>query len=166
LNAARRPASASRRRFVAAAGALALPWPFALAAETHPLPAKFDPARDAAADLETALRMARATHRRVLVEVGGEWCSWCGIMARFFAANADLRQVRDASFVWLLVNYSKDNKNEAVLSRWPKVAGYPHLFVLDANGRLLQSQDTGLLEAGKSYDPAAFRAFLAAWSPG
>ena len=126
---------------------------------------KFDPARDATRDLETALQLARAHRRRVLVEVGGEWCVWCHILDRFFAANPDLTRIRDANFVWLKVNFSNQNPNVALLDRWPKVAGYPHLFVLDADGRVLQSQDTSLLEAGKSYDPIAFRAFLVDWSP-
>jgi thiol:disulfide interchange protein len=155
----------SRRRFVAAACALLVPLRAASAAETHPLPTRFDPARDAKKDLDAALRMARATHRRVLVEVGGEWCSWCHIMDRFFAGNAEVKRIRDASFIWLKVNFSKENPNEALLASWPKVAGYPHLYVLDADGRLLQSQDTGALEAGKGYDPIAFRAFLVEWSP-
>ena len=42
----------------------------------------------------------------------------------------------------LKVNWSKENKNEALLSKWPKIDGYPHLFVLDADGRLVHSQDT------------------------
>jgi len=37
--------------------------------------------------------------------------------------------------------------------------------VLDANGRLLHSQDTSALEATKDYDPAAFRKFLVDWAP-
>lgn len=166
-SAASRGVNRSRRRFAAGALALLLPLPLpaAAAGETRPLPWRFEPARDAAADLETALRMARASRRRVLVEIGGEWCSWCHIMDRFFAANPEIKRIRDANFIWLKVNFSKENRNEALLARWPKVAGYPHLFVLDANGRLLRSQDTGELEAGKDYDPVAFRAFLVEWSP-
>jgi hypothetical protein len=53
----------------------------------------------------------------------------------------------------------------AFLARWPKVAGYPHFFVVDADGRLLHSQDMSAQEAGKNYDPVAFRAFLLEWSP-
>ena len=127
-------------------------------------PAKFDPARDPAADVAHAVALASSQHKRVLVDVGGEWCSWCHIMDRFFAANADLKALRDERFVWLKVNYSKQNENEALLSRWPKVAGYPHLFVLDTDGRVLQSQDTSVLEAGNTYDVAAFRKFLTVWS--
>jgi hypothetical protein len=85
-------------------------------------------------------------------------------MDRFFVANAEMKRIRDANFVWLKVNFSKENRNEALLARWPKVAGYPHLYVLDADGHLLQSQDTSTLEHGKDYDPIAFRAFLIAWS--
>ena len=155
----------SRRRFLALAGALFVPLPAADAAETRPLPTAFDPSRDAARDLDAALAIARATRRRVLVEVGGEWCSWCHILERFFAAQPELKRIRDAKFVWLKVNFSKENPNAALLARWPKVAGYPHLFVLDADGRLLHSQDSAQLEAGKDYDPGAVRTFLVSWSP-
>jgi thiol:disulfide interchange protein len=154
----------SRRSFLVATCAL-LGLVGRVGAADPSLPHNFDPTREAARDLDTALQLARATQRNVLVEIGGEWCVWCHIMDRFFAANADLKQMRDANFVWLKVNYSRENANEALLSRWPKVAGYPHLFVLDRDGRVLQSQDTSLLEAGKTYDAARFRAFLTEWSP-
>lgn len=153
----------TRRRLLALASAL--PWLPAIAAETRAiLPATFDPARDPAQDLDAALRIARAAGRRVLLDVGGEWCSWCHVLDRFFEANPDLKRYRDERFVWLKVNWSKENRNEAFLRRFPPIKGYPHFFVLDAKGRLLHSQDTGLLEAGKDYDPVAMRAFLVTWA--
>lgn len=124
------------------------------------LPAKFDPGRDAAADVALALTTAKAQGKRVIVDVGGEWCPWCHILDRFIAANADVKAVLDANYVWVKVNFSPQNKNEALLGRWPKVAGYPHLFVLDADGKLLLSQNTGELEEGKGYDKARLLAFL------
>ena len=124
------------------------------------LPLKFDPKRDAAADVATAVAAAKAQRKRVLVDVGGEWCPWCHILDRFVAANADVKKLRDDNYVWVKVNWSPQNKNEAVLSRWPKIKGYPHLFVLDGDGRLVHSQDTGDLEAGKDYDKEKFVAFL------
>jgi len=78
------------------------------ATEIAPLPVKFDPSRDASRDVEAAMQLVRATNRRVLVEVGGEWCVWCHIMDRFFTANPDVKALRDARFVWLKVNYSKE----------------------------------------------------------
>ena len=108
---------------------------FAFPAIAHAadLPSKFDPARDAAADVAHAVAIAKAQGKRVIVDVGGEWCTWCHIMDRFIAANDNVRSLIDAHYVWVKVNYSKQNPNDALLARWPKVAGYPHLFVLDAH---------------------------------
>ncbi len=155
----------ARRRFLALATALCAPLPALAASETRPLPPDFDPARDPAQDLDTALRIARAARRSVLVEVGSDSCVPCRTLDRFFAANPELKQLRDRNYVWLKVNFSKENANEAFLRRFPPVAGYPHLFVLDANGRLLHSQNTEALEAATDYDPAAMRAFLVKWAP-
>lgn len=129
------------------------------------LPAKFDPSRDAVADVAMAVGQARQEGKRVLVDVGGEWCAWCRIMDRFFAGNEQARSIRDAHYVWVKVNWSRENRNEALLSRWPKIDGYPHLFVLEADGSLLHSQDTSLLEQGRSYDAVKFIAFLERWKP-
>ena len=129
------------------------------------LPVKFEPSRDAAKDVATAVATAKAQGKRVLVDVGGEWCAWCHILDRFIAHNADVRALRDANYVWVKVNWSRENKNEALLSRWPAIKGYPHLFVLDGEGKLVHSQDTDVLEAGKDYDKVKFVDFLRKWAP-
>jgi thiol:disulfide interchange protein len=126
----------------------------------------FDPTRDAAKDIELAIAEAARTGKRVLVDVGGNWCGWCHKMEQYFEEHADLRALRDQNYVTVKVNWSPENRNEAVLSKYPKISGYPHLFVLDQNGALLHSQDTGKLEDGKSsYDLEKFTAFLKEWAP-
>lgn len=129
------------------------------------LSASFDPARDPAADLATAEVEAKRGGKHILLDVGGEWCSWCHAMDQFIADHADIRRLRDANYVWVKVNYSEDNENQAFLAQFPPIKGYPHLFVLDADGKLLHSQFTGDLEKGKSYDEAKFAAFLKQWAP-
>ncbi|HEY1226643.1 MAG TPA: thioredoxin family protein [Ramlibacter sp.] len=133
---------------------------FAALAQAQALPAKFDATRDAAADVRTAVGLAKAQGKQVLVDVGGEWCIWCHILDKFIATHAPVRKLVDQNYVVVKVNFSPQNRNEAVLSQWPKIKGYPHLFVLDAEGRLVHSQDTGELEAGKDYDEAKVIAFL------
>lgn len=129
-------------------------------AQAQSLPARFDPTRDAAADVRTAVAQARTQGKQVLVDVGGEWCIWCHILDKFIATHAPVKRLVDQNYVVVKVNFSPQNRNEAVLSQWPKVKGYPHLFVLDAEGKLVHSQDTGQLEAGKDYDEAKVIAFL------
>jgi thioredoxin-related protein len=129
------------------------------------LPERFDPARDAAADIRSAIGEAQRTGKRVLLDVGGEWCVWCRRLDTLFATNASLREFRERHYVTVKVNYSKENKNEVVLAAYPKIPGYPHLFVLDATGKLLHSQDTGALESGKGHDPEKVMTFLRQWAP-
>lgn len=125
---------------------------------------KFDPSRNARKDIEDAVIRARKTHKRIILDVGGEWCIWCHRLDDYFAENAKLNQLRDANFIWLKINFSTENENKELLSTYPTIPGYPHLFVLDENGKLLHSQDTSELEAGKSYDIEKMFAFLRKWA--
>lgn len=125
-----------------------------------PTEMKYSPAADAKADLAAALKRAQAEHKVVLLDVGGEWCPWCHRMDKFLTDNAELLDLLQKNFVVVKVNYSDENKNEAFLSAYPKVQGYPHIFVLDATGKLLESKNTGDLEEGKGYNLARFKEFL------
>lgn len=136
------------------------------AAPVAPLPeAGFDEAADPAADLEAAKAVARASGRRILVKVGGNWCVWCRLMTKFFRDDAEVARTLEQGFVLLKVNVSKANKNEAFLAGYPKVEGYPYLFVLDADGTRLHAQETGALESGQGYDREKFLGFLRSWAP-
>jgi thiol-disulfide isomerase/thioredoxin len=133
------------------------------------LNAQFDPARDPVADLATAKVEAQRGGKRIVLDVGGEWCSWCHLLDAFVEGDAEIRSFRDANYVWMKVNYSEDNENAAFLSQYPQIKGYPHLFVLDAQGKLLHSQFTGELEADKGqpkgYNREKFVAFMKDWAP-
>jgi thioredoxin-related protein len=126
---------------------------------------KYDPKRNAEADLRDAVLEAKRTGRNVLVDVGGEWCVWCHILDSFFDQHRELLEYREKNFVMVKINYSPENKNEALLSRYPRIPGFPHLFVLDAKGKLLRSQGTGQLEEGKSYNLDKVFTFLKKWAP-
>ena len=125
--------------------------------------AKYDPGRSAEQDLRNAVAEAQRTGKRILLEVGGEWCSWCHIMDKFFDQNPNLTKLRDTNYVTVKINFSKENENGKFLGQYPKIPGYPHLFVLESNGKLLHSQFTGDLEQGQSYNLQKFTKFLEAW---
>lgn len=125
----------------------------------------YDPRRDPFRDLETGLRAARESNRRVLIEVGGNWCSWCLKLDEFFKQNRSLAEFLEQHFVLVRVNYSRDNENASFLSRYPAIEGYPHFFVLESDGTLLHSQNTGGFENGETYDSGQILDFLARWAP-
>ena len=126
---------------------------------------KFDETRDAAMDIKLGIAEAMRSGRRVLLDVGGEWCIWCHRLDTLFMKNPDLNDFLHENFVVVKVNYSKGNKNTAVLSKYPDVAGYPHIFILDSGGKLLHSQNTGDLEEGKGHSREKVFAFLKEWAP-
>jgi thioredoxin-related protein len=130
---------------------------------------KFDPARDAARDIQNAVRQAQKSHKRILLDVGGEWCIWCHRLDTLFLQNKDLAEYLNKYYVVVKINVSKENMNQKLLSKFPKVAGYPHFFVLESNGKLLHSQDTGELEYPKNYpikghDKKKVLSFLKKWA--
>jgi thioredoxin-related protein len=126
---------------------------------------KFDPKRDSEKDLQDAITLAAKTNQRILLDVGGEWCSWCHKLDKFFQDNKDVSEFLHSNFIVVKINYSKENKNEKFLLKYPQVKGYPHLFILDSKGKLLHSQDTGALESGDHHDHDKVFNFLKKWAP-
>lgn len=123
----------------------------------------YDPARDPFADGRAALQLAKQTRRRVLIEAGGNWCSWCHLLDRFMTENKRVREKLDRNFVVLKINISEENDNADFMAGLPKPLGYPHIYISDADGRILYSKDTAeLLEKGR-YSEMRFVNFLDQW---
>lgn len=125
---------------------------------------RFDPSRDAAKDIADALEEAQRSGRRVLLDVGGDWCIWCHRLDEFFEENLAAAELLHENYVAVKVNYSPENENEEVLSRYPEITAYPHFFVLDSSGNVLCSQDTGELEEGDHHDREKMMKFLRRWA--
>lgn len=126
---------------------------------------KFDPNADPEKDLADAVKKASNENKRILLDVGGEWCIWCHRLDEFIEQDEEIKSFLHSNFVVLKINYSKENKNEKFLSKLPKIPGYPHFFVLSKKGELFHSQDTGVLESDKGYSKEKFMNFLKEWAP-
>ena len=151
------------KRFVLVLFLLSAGFIYAQSTVDKPAP-KFDPKANPTLDLKKAIKQAKKENKRIILDVGGEWCIWCHRIDEFIAQNEDIYKFMHNNFVVLKINYSKENKNEKFLSGYPQIEGYPHFFVLEKNGKLLHSQNTGLLENGKSYDAEKMMEFLKEWS--
>lgn len=125
----------------------------------------FDPKRNAEADIQAASAEAQRTGKRVLIDVGGDWCAYCHQMDDFYREHPDVLQLRDANFITVAVYYGDDNKNTQALSRYSKVLGIPHFFILEKDGTLLYSQHVLDLREGGKYDAEKMKNFLLAWAP-
>jgi len=135
---------------------------FAQNNKSHP---KFDPNRDPFEDLKITIEKAEQSGKRIILDVGGEWCIWCHRIDAFMQNNDEVKSLLEENYILLKVNYSKENKNEKFLSHYPSIDGYPHFFVLEKDGTLLHSQNTGELEKDKDYSKEKFVEFLDKWKP-
>lgn len=126
----------------------------------------YDPARNPADDLEQAIVIAQKENKRIMLELGGDWCIWCKYMDKFYETHADILQARAENYVLVKINVSEENANLKFLSQFPEAAGYPHIYILESDGTFLHSQNTADLEDGAdSYVPEVFMAFLQKWAP-
>ena len=128
----------------------------------------YNPSADAAKDIAAAVKKAKAEHKFVLIQAGGNWCKWCIEFARFAKADPQIDSVMKASFVWYHLNYSKENENKVMFFKlgYPQRFGYPTFIILNEKGERIHTQNSEYLENGKeSYDSRKVQSFLEMWSP-
>lgn len=123
----------------------------------------YDPARDPFADGRAALKLARETNRRVLIEVGGDWCRWCHVLEKFLAENLNIREQLHQHFVILKVNVSEANDNAEFMAGFPKPLGYPHIYITESDGTIIFSKDTATLLENSRYSVKRFQQFIDKW---
>jgi len=137
---------------------------FTAAAEVAAADIGYDPQANAFVQLDAAVAQAAAEDKLVLLISGGDWCIWCHYLAEFLQRDAELDAALHEVFIVAKVYVGQDNRNTEFFARLPEAAGAPHFWVLSATGELLESQQTVVLEDGnKSYDRAAFAAFVERW---
>ena len=125
------------------------------------------PAPDQAkADLAAALRTAAQTHKRVLLDFGGNWCGDCQVLDLYFH-NAQNLPILESNFVLVHVNIGHMDINLDIASQFqvPLEKGVPAIAVLTDRGKLLYSQKGGEFEAMRRMDPSAVTSFLVQWKP-
>jgi thioredoxin-related protein len=128
----------------------------------------YSPTANADKDIAAAIKKAKTENKYVLLQGGGNWCSWCIEFARFCKADPKIDSVINAGFVWYHLNYSKENENKTVFAKYGYAQrfGFPVFIILNEKGERIHTQNSEYLEDGKkSYDKRKVQAFLEMWSP-
>jgi len=123
----------------------------------------YDDQRNPFNDANAALALAKKTNRNVLIEIGGNWCTWCHKMDAFLLKNPNVYQALHSKYVLLKVNVSDTNENDDFMKALPPVLGYPHMYVSTASGKMLLSKDTAELQDNDGYSTKYWLAFLQQW---
>ncbi|HMD72431.1 MAG TPA: thioredoxin family protein [Steroidobacteraceae bacterium] len=120
----------------------------------------------AESDIAAALQSAAATHRRVVLDFGGDWCVDCQVLD-IFLHDAANRPILEANYVLVHVNIGQLDRNLDIAARYdiPIAKGVPALAVLDEHGELLYSQRAGEFEAMSRMRSKSVTSFLEQWKP-
>lgn len=127
----------------------------------------YHPEANAKEEIASAVKQAKKEGKHVLVQIGGNWCIWCARFYNFVSTDASLDSLMNANYVVYHLNWSKENKNEALLAKYkfPDRFGFPVFLVLDQEGNLIHTQNSSYLEEAKSYSKEKVAGFFADWSP-
>jgi thiol:disulfide interchange protein len=118
----------------------------------------------ASADLAAALASAAATHKRVIVDFGGNWCTDCHVLDSYLHDSIN-KPLLESNYILVHVNIGHLDANVDIADRYqiPLKRGVPAIAVLDAKGNLLYSQKTGEFEAMRYMQSGAVTDFLVHW---
>lgn len=149
------------RRLVFAAALVLIPAVASPAApDIYPAPSR------ARADIASALHAAAATHKRVILDFGGNWCPDCIVLDRYFH-DARNQPIVKANFVVVHVNIGHMDSNVELAEHYsiPLKKGVPALAVLTSSGKVLYSQKGGEFEDMRNLESSALTQFLLRWKP-
>jgi thiol-disulfide isomerase/thioredoxin len=136
-----------------------------LAQLATPLPYPYDEGADANAQVAAAMAKAKADHKLLLIDLGGNWCGDCRVLAAFMRLP-EIAAFVDAHYVVVPVDVGRENKNLQIPARWgvTKMDGVPSLLVVDRHGRLVDAGHVAALADARHMTPQGLADWLAKWT--
>ena len=153
---------------VAVAAVIAFSWSGCVSLQDSN-PEIYDTHADGEQLLAEALQSARAENKRVLLDMGANWCSDSQAMFHLLTTNAHIRRVIQENYVFTMVDVNKHGlsaRNEKLVERLgnPISNGIPALLVLDADGKVLNTDAAERLTDSDHDRPAIVLAYLRKWA--
>ena len=132
-----------------------------------PLPYPYDEAANADAAVAKAKARARAQHKLLLIDLGGNWCGDCRVLAGAMALPA-LKAFVDAHYEVVTVDVGRFDKNLQIPAHYGiryRLQGVPALLVVDpVHDRLLDGGHESALQDARNMQPQSLADWLAKWT--
>jgi thioredoxin-related protein len=134
-----------------------------MAQETKKL---YNPALNGMQQIKDAVSDAGRTGKHVLIQYGGNWCSWCIRFDAFCKSDTSIMKIISDNYIPVKLNYDPENRNYEANEYLgnPVRFGFPVFIIVDGKGKVLHIQDSGLLEEGKGYSKEKVLGFFRNWT--
>jgi thiol-disulfide isomerase/thioredoxin len=126
----------------------------------------YDPNADATAAVDAAFARARKSGKRVLIDVGGNWCPDCIVLANLMQL-AELKPFLAAHFEIVSVDVGRFDKNLQIPARFgitERLEGVPSVIVAEPDGRFVNRGRIAALADARHMTPQAIADWLALWA--
>jgi len=124
----------------------------------------YDNTIDGQEQIAAAVKTARAEHKRIFVQIGGNECGWCVRLHQFLSGNPAAAAALGSNYVTVLLAINEHNLPILQKYGMPEMKyGIPVIVILDADGDELTVKNTGELEEGNSYSLEKITSFLLQW---
>ncbi|GIG82949.1 hypothetical protein Pka01_60760 [Planotetraspora kaengkrachanensis] len=142
----------------------AAPTPPTAVADT--IPDHYDPARDPAADLKTALALAASDGKEVLIDFGADWCPDCKVLDKLFQSK-ETKPLLQRNYHVVAVDVGEFDHNLDFAAKYVKLntSGIPALVVLAPDGNVLEHTNDGSFANARTMNSDQVNAFLTRWAP-
>ena len=126
----------------------------------------YNPEANAKTDIANAIATAKKDGKHVLLQIGGNWCSWCIAFDKKVNETEELKKILNDNYLVYHLNYSKENTNSDILKDlgFPQRFGFPVFVIIDANGNRIHTQNSSYLEEGKGHSIEKVKEFLESWT--
>ncbi|RZF65570.1 thioredoxin [Sphingomonas populi] len=132
-----------------------------------PLPLPYDEQADAKAVVAAAKARAKANHKLLLIDLGGNWCLDCRILAGTMDVPA-LKTWLARKYEIVEVDVGRFDKNLDIPAHYgitERLKGVPSVLIVNPKtDRLLNAGRTAALADARSMNPQGLAAWLAGWT--
>jgi len=153
--------------FVAAQGA---PAPRLTIASLADLPVvertPYDASVNAGAAVDAAFARAKKNGKRVLIDLGGNWCGDCIVLANIMQLP-EMKPFLTAHFEIVAVDVGRFDKNLQIPARFGitnRLEGVPSVIIAEPDGRFVNSGHIAALADARHMTPQAIADWLAQWA--
>jgi thiol:disulfide interchange protein len=107
-----------------------------------PLPYPYDEKADADAQIAAATARAKAAHKLLLIDLGGNWCPDCRILAGVMRLP-EVAPFIDQHYEVVTVDVGRLDRNIQVLERYgvTDIEGVPALLIINEQGKVLNRRE-------------------------